>query len=200
MRAYHFLRDDMTAGSGDEPAWKTGEEHTYEGDIVICHSGYHSSPSWYDALQYALGSMACVVEIGDPVDQHPDKYVSRTRRLAACKNVERELRLFACECAERALRREREHGREPDVCSWQAIEVARRYAAGEATSGELASAWVAAWASARDVAWAAARDAAWDAARDAAWVAARDAAWDAEIDWQRQRLQEILDAAVCVEA
>ena len=43
-------------------------------------------------------------------------------------------RLFACDCAERALSRERDAGREPDPRSWAAVEIARRYARGEATN------------------------------------------------------------------
>jgi len=96
------------------------------------------------------------------------------------EECERIARLFACDCAERALLREREKGREPAPASWAAIEVARRFAAGEAPLDEL----VAARDAARDAARAAARDAAWDATWDAAW----DAAWDAESKWQAQRL------------
>ena len=66
----------------------------------------------------------------------------------------------------------------------QAIEVPRRFAAGDATREELAAARDAAGAAARAAAWdaagaarAAARDAAWTAW--AAWAAAWDAAWAA---------------------
>ena len=38
---------------------------------------------------------------------------------------------WACDCAERALLREREAGREPDIHSWKAVEVARQYAQGD---------------------------------------------------------------------
>ena len=121
-------------------------------------------------------------------------------------------RLFACDCAERALGRERDAGHEPDPRSWAAVEVARRYARGEATDEELAaardSAWTAAWDSAawasarnsaRTAAWDSARDsiwtAAWAAARDSAWTAARDAAWESERSWQVERLITYLGAA-----
>ena len=120
---------------------------------------------------------------------------------------ERTQRLFACDCAEHVLSiYEREYP--DDGRPRKAIEVARRFADGEATPEELAAAERAAWAAARAAAeraaWAAARDAAeraaWaaarDAARDAAWAAAWDAAWDAaraaERAWQIARLQKHL--------
>ena len=95
--------------------------------------------------------------------------------------ADRDLRLFAVWCA-----RQVQHLM-ADARSIAAIDVAERYANGEATGKELAAAGAAAW----DAAWAAraagaaARAATRDAARDArnadraaAWAAARDAARD----------------------
>ncbi len=213
MRAYHFLKADMTAGSGNEKPWTIGEKRTIKGDIVLCERGYHSSPSWWDALQYAPGPMACLVEITRPVQKDQDKQVSHTRTLIAAVSVERECRLFACDVAEEALHL----AKVEDPRSWKAIEVSRKFADGQATDKDLAAArdaaraaawdaawaaaWDAAWAAARDAAWAAARDAAraaaWDAARaaarDAAWDAARDAAWDAARDAQTKRFNSVID-------
>lgn len=64
---------------------------------------------------------------------------------------ERVLRLFAVGCAERALLGERAAGREPDLRSWAAIDVARRFAHGEATADELDAAMAAALDAARSV-------------------------------------------------
>ena len=191
MRAYKFLRDDMRSGYGEEGPWQVGERREVKGDLALCANGYHWSKDWFDALVYARGNVAAIVEVpsrGNRTDT--TKGCSRWQRLVAAVNVERELRLFAVECAERALHRERDAGREPDPRSWAALDVARRYGNGKATVADMA----AAWAAARDAAWAAARA----AARDAAWAAAKAAAGDsakaAEVEWQRQRLNELLDA------
>jgi len=89
--------------------------------------------------------------------------------------ADKEFRLLACDYAERVLplfERQYPNDNRPS----RAIEIARRFAEGEATSGELAAAHDAAYA-----AWAAAyaaEAAAWAAAREAAYAAAH-AAWDA---------------------
>jgi hypothetical protein len=125
--------------------------------------------------------------------------------LQAVKGHDREIRLFGVWCA-----RQVQHIME-DPRSIAALDVAERFANGEATDEERDAARDAAWdaaraaaraaawdaaraaarAAARDAARAAARAAAWDAARAAAraaaWDAARDAAWDA----QANRLREI---------
>ena len=202
MKAMHFLKEDMRAGSGKEKPWKVGEERTVPKPerVSLCDYGYHSAPSWRDALSYAPGPVACIVEVSDPINKDDTKQVSATRKLLAAKDVSKELRLFTCDCAERALKRERKAGREPDERSWKAIIVSRLYANGEANLQELDAAWAAArdaWAAARDAARVAAYAAAWAAARDAAWAAARDAAYAAraaEIKWQRNRLARYLDA------
>jgi hypothetical protein len=83
--------------------------------------------------------------------------------LRAVGGHDREIRLFACECADSALHIfEKKYPN--DDRPRRAIEVARRFANGEANVYEL------------DAAWDAARDAAYDAA---AWSAARTAAWSA---------------------
>jgi len=91
-------------------------------------------------------------------------------------------RLVACDCARRALEAERAAGREPDVRSWRAVEVAERFARGAATGQELEEARASAEEAAR-VAWARA-----ERTESAAW-AARAAAWEAEeaarVAWAR---------------
>lgn len=173
MRAYHFLRDDMTAASGDEPAWTVGETRTLPADrkIIPCEYGYHASPTLFDALVYAPGSMACVVEIDGDVTPHGDpldKYAARTRTLVAAVDLTVALRLYAADCAEHVLplfEAERPNDDRPR----KAIEAARAYARGEiGAAAREAAVWAAAATSA--------------SAREAAgWAAAA-----AERAWQRQ--------------
>ena len=198
--AYHFLRDDMRSGSGNEPAWTVGESRSLKGGrITPCERGYHASPSLFNALAHAPGSMACMVELSGTVKPHGDpldKYAARSRRLIAAVNIEYELRMFAADCAEHVLYLfERDYPN--DNRPRKAIEAARAFANGEIDALARAAAWdaarAAAWGAVGAAAWAAARAAAWDAAGGAvgaaAWDAARAAAWDAaggaERGWQR---------------
>lgn len=95
------------------------------------------------------------------------------------------LRLFAIACARRV-----QHLMN-DQRSLDALDVAERYANGNATEDELYAASDAARAAAWDAAMAAAMAAAWDAAWYAAWAAARYAAWAAAWEADRQAQVEI---------
>ena len=108
--------------------------------------------------------------------------------LRAVEGYDKEIRLFAVWCA-----RQVQHLM-TDKRSLDALDVAERYANGEATQDELVAAGDAAWVAARDAASDAARSAAWSAARDAAWEArsaARAAAWKAARAKQEAELRRI---------
>ncbi len=158
--------------------------------------------------------MACQVWASEPVDRDGEVMVHRTRRLLAAVNVKRELQMWICECATRALLREREQGQEPDPRSWRSVEVARRYANGEASEAEMTAAMNAAYDAGRYAGGAiviaaaraayAAYAAGWVGTGADGWVAA-DAAWaaanaanvvgkDAELAWQRRRFDELVTA------
>ena len=98
--------------------------------------------------------------------------------LRAVSGHDKEIRLFAVWCA-----RQVQH-LTSDKRSVTAIDVAERFANGDATKEDLDAA--------RAAAWAAAWDAASDAASDAAWAAASDAARDA----QEAKLRELNDRIV----
>ena len=93
--------------------------------------------------------------------------------MCAMPEHDREWRLFAVWCA-----RQVQHLLD-DPRSIHAIDIAEKYANGEASAGDLTAARAAAWDAARAAAGTAARDSARDAARDSARAAAWDAAWAA---------------------
>ena len=93
--------------------------------------------------------------------------------LRAVEGHEREIRLYAVWCA-----RQVQHLM-TDQRSINALDVAERFANGEATHQELIAARAAAFDAAYAAAWGAAGDAAQAAAQAAAWDAAQAAAWDA---------------------
>ena len=94
----------------------------------------------------------------------------------------REWRLFAVWCA-----RQVQHLMS-DPRSIAVLDVAERYANGQATDKDLSAAWSAAWSAvesavesaAKSAAWSAAVSAAWSAAKSAAESAAANAAWSAQ--------------------
>ena len=104
--------------------------------------------------------------------------------LRAVDGYDKEMRLYAVWCA-----RQIQHFM-TDQKSLDALDVAEKYAHGQATYEELKQARVAAWnaafvtacVTARAAAWAAETAAAWDVARVTAWEAARAATWAAARD------------------
>ena len=129
--------------------------------------------------------------------------------MRAIEGRDKEIRLYAVWCA-----RQVQHLKK-DPRSLAALDVAERYANGEATKKELAEVWAAArdaasyaasakamtaardaasaavWDAASAAALAAASDAVWDVTRAAAWDVARDAARAA----QEARLREVCNEA-----
>jgi quinol monooxygenase YgiN len=112
------------------------------------------------------------------LDDNMGLFTDKERRLLACRFV-RETPIGDGRTVWDLLTDER---------SRNSVIVAEKFANGEATQEELATAsataWDAAWDAARYAAWYAARYAAWATARDAASATASAAAWDAAWDVQ----------------
>jgi hypothetical protein len=132
-------------------------------DPVLCESGWHGVEV-RDLLAHLCSDVQVLweVECRDPIVRGDDKFACASMRLV--REVGRTdatmLRLLACDIAESVLGIfEAEYPR--DMRPRECIEVARRFAVGEATDEER----VAAWDAAGGAAWAAART----AARVAAW-------------------------------
>ena len=147
--------------------------------VVMCLSGYHVTDTnhlldWADAQLYE-----CEV-IGPLTDEDNDKYVCRsirlTRKIETWNN--RNLRLFACWCI-RQIRNSLNNER-----SKNAVDVAERYALGEASIKELNTARSGIWdlpaSTIRSAAWSTVMFTAWDAAKAAAWFIARSEPWDVD--------------------
>ena len=212
MTFYKVLAADGSACHGGSGKWhlpkgkRPGKWMPVIEDIVPCERGYHlvtlaQLPEW-------LGAVIWIAEgRGEHLEQSYKHVFSQARLIGKVDSWdERAARLFACDCAERVLPLY-ETKYPDDTRPRHAIEVARRYAHGNATDEELAAAWdaagdaawAAAWGAAWGAAWAAARGAAWaaawaaagGAAWDAAWAAARAAASAAERAWQSSRLAAI---------
>lgn len=193
MKTYwHWLRDDRRLQFGSKELVEVGKTLKHDGEVKLCHYGFHASEKAIDALQYAPGSVICCVELGGQIIEGNDKVVAAERTVIWMADATNGLHEFSCWCAENALRT----AKVEDVRCWQAIETKHRWLKGEASDAELAAARDAARDAAMDAAraavWAAAWDAAWDAAWAAAWAAAWDAARDAARDAQNQRLTEMI--------
>ena len=172
---YKWLTADNRTAVQNTPWPEAVGEWTKPERPVLCESGWHAmyEKDVLTHLPAGIGARLWRVEVRSEVVKGDDKIAAESMRLLYClgETTYSNLRLFACDVAEDAL----SLIDSPDPRSVAAIEVARRYAVGDATSAELCAAGAAAW----DAAWDAAGDAAWDAA----WVAARDAAWGAA--WER---------------
>ena len=153
-----------------------------KGDLGLCTNGYHLCRP--QDLIYWLNMEIYEAEYRGEIINGDNKVVVRQVRLVRKIETwnEKTARLFACWCARQIW-----HLLDDDR-SKQAVEIAERFANGEATQDELDAARDAAWAVARD----AARYVAWAAARNAAWEAARNAAWNAAREAQSKKLLEML--------
>jgi len=182
-----------------------------KGKLIACENGYHLCREG-DLIKW-LGPAIFEAEYrGERLDTGNKIVVRQARLLRRLNWDERIARHFACDCAEEVLHLY-EQKYPDDLRPRQAIEVARRYADGEVTDGDLNAARIAAWNAARTAASVACSGAArtagyvaaWDAASAAASTTARDvtpgdaarnAAWaigrDAAIQQQTKRLMQIL--------
>ena len=202
-RLYKVLdKDGQSCNGGDmrwslpvknaDGTWTPGEwMPPIQGELIPCKNGYHLCRatdllSWLNARIFVAEHRGDLVEAGDKV------VVREARLLHECEQWnERTARLFACWCVRHTPLAD---GRTVwellmDERSKHAVEVAERYAIGEASYKELAvigtKGWAAAMAAAGDRAWALGSDPAGDAARSgdpvavAEWVTAAVAAWAA---------------------
>jgi len=169
-RYYKVTDEDGSAMHGGSGKWTRGRWRSVRGPLVACERGLHLCT--IDRLPAWLGPVIWEAEVDGELIADRGKLVARRARVIRRLDTwnERTARLFAADCAEHVLPLF-EKAYPNDSRPRDALAVVRRYANGEATKQELATAGAAAGDAAGD----AARAAAWDAA-DAARAAARGAA------------------------
>ena len=155
--AWHFVPDSRILQHEGGKCLAVEPGYIYSEDsrkLIICQVGLHASRRVYGALNFAAGSQLCRVRIWGAIAEEDDKIVGRHREVLAVKDVASELRLWGCWC----VRNTPISGGKTiwdlltDERSRNAVEVAEKFARGEATSEQLSTAWAAAW----DAAWVAA--------------------------------------------
>lgn len=165
MITYWFSREDGTTKHQKTPV-QIGVTQSCSGKLIPCDNGLHSSPTPFDALQYAQGPILWKVRIGKECVPHGnpiDKFASRTRTPICRIDASGCLRTFA---AKQAL---------TVVGLWSPPAIVLQYLNDESNGIDRSDIRAAAQDAARAAAWTAARAAAWAAARTAALAAARAA-------------------------
>lgn len=175
IMGWHFVNNNRTLEhDAQNVTVEPGYVYTYDSDLMprLCVRGMHGSRRAIDALKYTPGPIICRVALWGDVEMGNDKLVARNREVLWMADATRELRLWVCWCVRQVWHMLH------DERSRHAVEVAERYAMGDATDEELA----AAKAYARDVSlssnWGAVERAAWGTTTGTPWVYAWYAAWD----------------------
>ena len=159
--------DAFNGGSGRYPGVGRWTRHLAPDLLEPCVYGFHLTEG-VDLLRW-LGP---TIYEAEPCPDHPlvdgvDKVVTcRVRLTRKLTFDDRVARLFAADCAESALLGVRAAGCEPDVRSWRAVDVARRFASGDASHEDMSAARSAAWSAAWSAARSAARSALYDRLTD----------------------------------
>ena len=176
VRAWHFVGEKLRDG---QPIPDDGEWLIHTGELALCASGLHASRHPMDALQYAPGTILCLVECDGKIIEQQDKLVCERRRIVARKDAADGIRYFA-----RMQALSVAHLWDiPDVCiDFLMTGIARANANAAANDAANATTRAAAMAAndaaidAANAANAAANDAA-NAATSAAWNAAKATTW-----------------------
>ena len=142
---WHFIRSDghFTRDLANVKAEVGQTLCRDEHDPMPCYYGLHASERALDALNYAPGTMACLVTLGGKIvhdKDDGDKVAAQRRTIVAMADVEKELHEFALWCAERAL----QHISNPDVTK-AVLDAKRAWLRGEMDDDALDAAAEAVW-------------------------------------------------------
>jgi hypothetical protein len=177
---YHFTGDTLRNG---QPIPPIGKWLTFDGEPEPCECGLHASPTAFDALQYAPGTLLHKVHLGGEIKAHGDpvdKFAAQKRKIIASIDATATCRAFARRVALDVIHL----WDAPDVVkqyletgdeSLRYAAFSAAYAASSAASAAASAAHAAASYSAASAAFSASYSAA-SAAHDAAYYAANSAA------------------------
>ena len=116
---------------------EVGKTYVFDGNPVMCRSGYHASREPVDALQYAPGFQVSVVKCEDITEEQDDKLVCKRRTVVATADARDTILLWAADVAEHAVRK---YYTGTSKASMEAIEMVRRHVRGAATQEECRNA------------------------------------------------------------
>ena len=95
MTQYYWHFTDGNKLRDGRPLPDIGKWLIHDGEVEMCKSGLHASPTPFDALQYAPGSMLHKVELAEIVASESDKVVAKRRKIVASYDVTELCRTFA---------------------------------------------------------------------------------------------------------
>ena len=174
MKKYKFIRSGYKSDNGNHK-WKVGEWYECDGDVDMCHNGFHCSKGIYQAFSYVQGEILAEVEVKGKHESQIDKEVwQKMRVVKTYRWNKKDSVLFSIYCARLCLKNfEKEFP--DDKRPREAIEAAEKYVKNPTAENEV-------------VAW---------SARSAAWPAwpAELAAWSAELAARSARSAESAELA-----
>ena len=197
-KRYKFLKEGLKSENGDT-SWKLNEWQKYEGELDMCHAGFHCSKGKYQAFSYVQGEILAQVEVKGKSIKEKDKEVwSEMRVVKLWKWQKKDSVALAIYSAELIIDNF-EKVYPDDKRPREAIEAAKRYLKdpsekNRSAAASAASAASAAWsvASVASAAESAAESAAWGVA-SAAESAARSALIKKISQWFDKRKLEKYD-------
>jgi hypothetical protein len=183
IKQYKFLRAGLKSENGDFK-WKLNKWEKIEGNLNMCHNGFHSCVEPYDAFSYVQGEIVAIVECRGKHLEEDNRFCWEEQRvIKTYKWTKRDSVRLAIYSAELCLPNYEKKYK--DKAPRLAIEAAKKWLKTGSKKG-LSVAESAARSAAESAAESAARSAAWSA-RSAAW-SAESAAWSAA--WSARSVAE----------
>ena len=174
---YHFTGNKLRDGRDIPPV---GKWLAHDGEIKMCYSGLHASPTAFQALEYAPGEILHKVYLRGELQEDSNKIVGRERRIIATIDASNILRHFA-----RKVALDVAHLWDPPQLLIDYLKTGDESTRIAARDAARTATWASAQTAAQDIVWTAAQTAARGAARAAAWGAAGAAAGAAAGDAAR---------------